>query len=144
VINSANEVLASLQADDLFMAKVGTYDFGSGLSETALVVLGSNQQVPGIKSISGVEVVISRVPDTSTRALIDGCLIRQKIWTIYLVQYEDSEPDQAVELADRLCTLAPGATYSQLGTGFSDMEGIDQIVVKIPAHAALLDLGPEA
>jgi len=139
VIDSANDILAKLKADPQFMSYVGLYDFGSGITQDALVVLSSNQQVPGVKEVVGLEVVINRIPDTSTKAVISGCLIRQKIWTIYLVQYENSEPDIAVQAADRLTELAPGAKYSQLGNGFSDMSGIDQVVVRIPAFAQLLD-----
>ena len=139
MINSADEVLAHLQADAIFMSKVGTYTFTTGLTETALVVLGSNQTIPGIKEVSGVEVVINRVPDTTTRAVIAGCSIREKKWTIYLVQYENSEPNALVEAADRLMDLAPGASYGVLGGTFqaSDIAGIEQAVAKIPAHSVL-------
>ena len=139
MIDSANDILAKLKADPQLMSYVGLYDFGSGITQDALVVLSSNQQVPGVKEVVGLEVVINRIPDTSTKAVISGCLIRQKIWTIYLVQYENSEPDIAVQAADRLTELAPGTKYSQLGNGFSDMSGIDQVVVRIPAFAQLLD-----
>lgn len=139
MIDSADEVLAALQADTFFMSKVGTYTFTNGLTETALVVLGSNQTIPGIKAVSGVEVVINRVPDTTTRAVIAGCSVREKKWTIYLVQYEDSGPNDLVEAADRLMELAPGASYSVLGGTFqaSDIAGIEQAVAKIPAHVPL-------
>lgn len=140
MIDSANDILVRLRDDQQFMSKIGAYDFGEGVTDTALVVLGANQQIPGIKEISGVECVINRIPDTKSKAVISGCVIRQKVWTIYLVQYENSEPDQAVEAADRICSLAPGATYSQLGKGYSDMAGIDQVVVKVPAFAQMVDV----
>lgn len=140
MIDKASDILAHLRYDATFMSYVGLYDFGEGNTEDALVILGANQQIPGVKEISGLEVVINRIPDTTSKAVLSGCVIRQKVWTLYLVQYENSTPDVAVQAADRICAMAPGTTYSQLGTGFSDMAGIDQIVVKIPAHTPLMDL----
>jgi len=138
VIESADEVLQRLQNDQVFMSYVGTYDFGGGQTKDAIVVLSSNQQVPGVKAHSGVEVVINRVPDTQSRAVIAGCSIRLKKWTVYLIQYEDATPNQAMDAADRLCDLAPGSTYTSLGSGFSDMAGVEQIVVRVPAGVPLV------
>jgi len=138
VIDSADQVLQHLQSDAVFMSLIGRYEFGNGLEQDSIVVLASNQQVPGVKNVRGVECVISRVPDTSSRAVISGCSIRLKKWTIHLIQYKDSTPNQAVEAADRLCDLAPGATYTHLGSNFSDMAGVEQIVVKIPSLSPLI------
>lgn len=137
MIDSASEIYAALKNDADFMSHVGHYDFGTGTIETALTVLASNQQIPGVKKIVGVEAIIGRVPDTTSRAMVAGCSIREKVWRIYLVQYEGSDLNDAMAAADRILDLCPGATYSSVGAGStqSDIAGIDQIVVKIPAHA---------
>lgn len=143
MIDSAGEIYTALKEDSTFMSYVGEYDFGSGLIETALTVLASNQSVPNVKTITGVEVIIGRVPDTTSRAMVAGCSIREKMWRIYLIQYEGGDLDDAMAAADRIVDLCPGATYSSVGTGItqSDIAGIDQIVVKIPAHAPWSDSG---
>ena len=142
MIDTPDEVLQALQNDAVFMSNVGKYIFKSGQESPSLVILSSNQQIPGIEEYTGLEVVINRVPDTSSRALIAGCSIREKIWTIYLVQYENADPNSAVAAADRILELAPGATYNSLAGVFqaSDMAGVEQVVVKIPAHSPLIDL----
>ena len=71
-IERASEILLRLQQDGAFMDLVGTYDFGSGLTETALVVLSGNENVPAVKKINGLEVIIGRVPDTTSRAVTAG------------------------------------------------------------------------
>ena len=142
MIESANEIYAALAADPDFMQYIGLYDFGSGQSQLALTVLAANQQIPGVKQITGVEAIIGRVPDTTSRAIVAGCSIREKTWRIYLVQYEGNDLDAGVKAADRILELCPGASYSSVGTGDtqSEIAGIDQIVVKIPAHAPWADL----
>lgn len=142
MIDSAQDVLAHLQADPVFMSHIGTYKFTNGFTAPSLTVLGSNQQIPGIEEITGIEAVINLVPDTTSRALIAGCSIRQKVWQIYLVQYEGNNPGSLIAAADRLLDLAPGATYSAIGGGFqgSAQAGEEQVVVKLPAHSPLVSL----
>ena len=142
VIDSAGEIYTALAADADFMQHIGHYDFGSGVIEQALTVLASNQSVPGVQEIVGVEAIIGRVPDMSSRAMVAGCSIREKMWRVYLVQYAGGDLDAAMAAADRIVDLCPGASYSSVGSGTtqSDIAGIDQIVVKIPAHAPWADL----
>lgn len=142
MIESAGEILQKLQADTAFMELVGTYDFGSGISDTALVVLAGNESIPGVKKINGLEVIVGRVPDTTSRAFIAGCSVRLKKWKLYLITYEGGDPDDGIQAADRLCELCPGSDYSSVGGGSdqSDIAGIDQIVVNIPALAPWVDL----
>lgn len=139
VIKNAQDVLALLQADPVFMSHVGTYTFTNGFTAPSLTVLSTNQQIPGIQEISGIECVISLVPDTTTRAMVAGCSIRNKVWTIYLVQYADNNPGSLIDAADRLLDLAPGASYNAIGGSpqTSQIAGEEQVVVKIPAHSPL-------
>ncbi len=142
MIESAGEILSRLQQDAAFMDLVGEYDFGNGIKRQALVVLSGGETVPAVKKVEGLEVIIGRVPDTTSRAVISGCSVRLKRWKLYLVVYEGGSPDDAVQAADRLCELCPGADYSSVGGGInqSDIAGIDQIVVNIPALAPWADL----
>ncbi|QNJ25975.1 hypothetical protein SynSYN20_01648 [Synechococcus sp. SYN20] len=82
------------------------------------------------------------MPDMTSRAMVAGCSIREKMWRVYLVQYAGSDLDAAMLAADRIVDLCPGASYSSVGTGDtqSEIAGIEQIVVKIPAHAPWADL----
>jgi hypothetical protein len=141
VIKTAQDVLALLQADTVFMSHIGVYTFTNGFTAPSLTVLGTNQQIPGIQEISGIEAVINLVPDTSSRALIAGCSIRQKVWTIYLVQHQDNNPGSLIDAADRLLDLAPGATYNSIGSTVdsSQISGEEQIIVRIPAHSPLAE-----
>ena len=141
MIESAGEILMRLRADGAFMDLVGEYDFGSGLKDTALAVLAGNETIPGVKKVNGLEVIIGRVPDTTSRAVIAGCSVRIKKWKLYLITYEGGDPDDGLQAADRLCDLCPGAEYTSVGGGSkqSDIAGIDQIVVKIPGLAPWVD-----
>ena len=138
MIQSADEILQRVQDDPQLMGLLGTYRFKDGGVTKALVVLSSSEQVPGMEEVVGLEMVISRTPATSGVKVITGCVPMNKTWTIYLVQYEGSpHHDQARMAADRLTALCPGATYSSVGGGFSEMAGLEQIVVSMKNPAFL-------
>ena len=135
MIDTAEQILAALQGDAAFMAQVGTYNFTDGFTAPAITVLGANEHVDGLSDVEGVEVVISRVPATTSRPLYSGCIQPEKSWQIYLVAY-DTGP-QVVMAADLLLARYPGSSYSSLGAGtLPEIAGTEQIVVKIPANVS--------
>ena len=146
MIQTAQEVLECLQADAVFMSHVGSYKFTNGFTADAISVLASNQQIPGILETIGNEVVIELVPDTSSRMIIAGCSIREKRWTVYMIQHEEHNPGSLVAMADRLLDLAPGGSYNVIGGGpkSSQIDGMEQVVARIPAFSPLVDLDPDA
>ncbi len=136
MIETADEILVALLVDAEFMSFVGRYHFDATTNVDAIAILAGNEQVPGVDKIEGLEVIISRVPAMSSNALIgDGCTPRSKTWKIYLVQYSGGLPNAAVEAADRLAQLCPGASYSNVGGGYGEIAGLDQVVVTIPPHS---------
>ena len=115
------------------MALVGEYSFSDGFTAPAIAILGGNEHVDGLGDVDGLEVVINRVPTTTSRPLYSGCIQPEKGWTIHLIQY--SSGNVAVEAADLLLARYPGASYSALGAGtLPEIAGLEQIVVKIPAN----------
>ena len=133
VIQTADEILSALQDDPVFMSLVGTYTFADGFTAPSIAVVGSNEFIDGLGNVDGLEVVINRVPTTTSRPLYSGCIPPEKGWTIHLIQYTSG--NVAVNAADLLLARYPGASYSALGAGtLPDIAGLEQIVVKIPSN----------
>lgn len=133
---SAEEVLQALQGDTELAQYVGTYHFKTGAQAPALVVLSDNQTIPGLDHIEGVEIVIARAPSTKTTPVLSGPSVIEKTWRLYLVRYEGGDPGDAVDAADRICELCPGASYFTTGDAMSPTAGLEQIALQIPPHAA--------
>lgn len=143
----ADEILTRLQADETFMGLLGRYHFSDGTDAESMAVLASHEQVPGVDHIEGLECVIARAPDAApmkTKLLdYDGgtCLYAEKTWRIYLIQYEGATSgNTVVQAADRLLQLCPNAGYSHLGSGFSELAGVEQIQVKLPPNVLIQHL----
>jgi len=143
VILYADEILTRLQADEIFMGLLGRYHFQGGADAEAMAVLASHETVPGLDTIEGLEIVVARAPDAKPVGVMTmdpNCPPMLKEFRVYLVQYRGSHGNTIVHAADRIMGLCPNASYSHLGSGFSEMAGIEQILVKLPPYVLLQDV----
>lgn len=138
MIHYADDILQAVAFDSTFLGFLGTYEFEEGGSNYALSILAANQQLEGVSKITGLECVIGRVPETSSKAMIDGsCPIIEKTWRVYLIEYDGAESNAAIDAADYLIELFPGASYSVVSGGISEIAGIQQVVVKLPPNCSV-------
>lgn len=136
VIDTPDALLNRLQSDATFMAWVGMYRFTDGAEASAISILGASEFIDGLADVQGVEVVISRFPRTTSRAVYSGCVQPEKEWTLHLIAYESG--NTAMEAADYLVQQYPGASYSSLGAqSMPELAGISQLAVTIPANVNL-------
>lgn len=144
MIETAEQLLAGLQADVVFAARLGTYHFDNGDTAPALTILRPNQSVEGVERIEGIECIIGRYPDGGTTPFLTGGHSDHRTWRIWLIEYEGSAG--ITEAADRIAAILPGSTYSDVGTPDLDMiAGLGQVAIVVPAHAMFADYnGPDA
>lgn len=136
MIELADHILSTLQGDATFLGYLGTFTFTDNSTAPSLAILAANEQLEGIKTIEGVECVIMRTPEMSSRPILTGCTILEKTWRIYLVEYAGGDPNDCVNAADRICAIFPGASYvvTYTNDGSLDIAGQQQVVVKLPPH----------
>ena len=148
VIQTADEILVRFSMDPVLMDLIGTYNFQDGPRHKAMAVLASNQQVPGLESVEGLELVVARAPDAKPVPIMTvdpGCPPMIKSFRCYLVQYGGTHGNTIVHAADRIMGLCPNASYSHVNSGgsaiqTSELAGVEQIVVKLPPYVLLQDL----
>lgn len=138
MIETAEQLLAGLQADSDFAGRIGVYHFDNGDTGPALTILRPNESVEGVEKITGIECIVSRYPEGGTTPLLTSGHTSHKVWRVWLIEYEGST--DSAEAADRIAAILPGSTYSDVGTPDLDMiAGLGQIAVIIPAYAAFAD-----
>ena len=138
MFRSAEQIYAGLMADQTLVELLGTYRFDNGTTTPAIVVLDANQTIPGLDLITGLEIILSKVPESSTTPDLTGGYTRSSIWRATLIEYPDGFPGAAQTAADRITSLVPGSNYSVLGGEI--LAGDSQIAVSIPAYASFLDI----
>ena len=142
MIEIADQILTVLQNDQTFMSHIGSYTFEAGQVADAVVILAANEQLPALSKVEGLEAVISRMPDLSSRPTLSDCTILEKTWRIYLVEYDGANPNDCVYAADRICALFPGARYgvSYNASNLAELAGNQQVVVTLPPHATVSEI----
>ena len=143
MIQTADEILTRFSMDPVLMDLIGAYKFKDGEAHKAMAVLASHETVPGLDTIEGLEIVVARAPDAKPVGVMTmdpNCPPMLKEFRVYLVQYRGSHGNTIVHAADRIMGLCPNASYSHLGSGFSEMAGIEQILVKLPPYVLLQDV----
>ena len=147
MIQTADEILVRFSMDPVLMDLVGAYRFTDGDVHKAMSVLASHEQVPGLDTIEGLEIVVARAPDAKPVGVMTidpNCPPMLKEFRVYLVQYKGTHGNTIVHAADRIMGLCPNASYSHLGSGFSEIAGVEQIQVKLPPYVLLQDVDDPA
>lgn len=143
MIQTADEILVRFSMDPVLMDLVGAYRFTDGDVHKSMSVLASHESVPGLDTIEGLEIVVARAPDANPMGVVTidpNCPPMLKEFRVYLVQYKGTHGNTIVHAADRIMGLCPNASYSHLGSGFSEIAGLEQILVKLPPYVLLQDV----
>ena len=143
MIQTADEILVRFSMDPVLMDLVGAYRFTDGDVHKSMSVLASHEQVPGLDTIEGLEIVVARAPNANPMGVVTidpNCPPMLKEFRVYLVQYKGTHGNTIVHAADRIMGLCPNASYSHLGSGFSEIAGLEQILVKLPPYVLLQDV----
>ena len=143
MIQTADEILVRFSMDPVLMELVGQYQFTDGEVHKSMSVLASHETVPGLDTIEGLEIVVARAPDAKPVGVMTidpNCPVMLKEFRVYLIQYKGTHGNTIVHAADRIMGLCPNASYTHLGSGFSEMAGVEQILVKLPPYVLLQDV----
>ena len=136
MINTPEQLLNKLLSDPVLMGLVGLYKFTDETEASSIAILGSAEYIDGLRSVEGLEIIISRLPNATSTQIYSGCTPSHKTWTLHLIQYESG--NNAMNAADHLVQLYPGTTYSNLGSeSMSEVAGIAQVAVTIPSNVNL-------
>lgn len=115
--------LATLLSSDL-----GTYTLGNDATTPAISVRASYEPRPPYKSVSGLEVVIEKIPESEAlRQYKNEELLRT--WVVYLIDWDGGDPTEA---AAKVADEYPGTTITRLQVP-PELGPPQQVRITIPA-----------
>ena len=85
---SAQVVYDTLSADSQFMTFVGSYEFKAGQSSPALSIVTPGQDLPSVKKVSGIEVIIHDVADIRRRDYLTADTDIIIDWKVFFICWE--------------------------------------------------------
>jgi len=112
----------------LLSSDLGTYTLGNDATTPAISVRAPYEPRPPYKSVSGLEVVIEKIPESEpVRQYGNEELLRS--WTVYLIDWSGSDPTPA---AAKIADTYPGTTLTTLQVP-PELGPPQQVRITIPA-----------
>ena len=85
---SAQVIYDTLVADTTFMAFVGSYEFKAGQTVPAVSIVTPGQDLPSVKKVSGVEVVIHDAADVRRKDYLTDSSDIIVDWSVFFICWE--------------------------------------------------------
>ena len=92
---SAQVIYETLMADTIFPSLVGEYTFKAGQTAPAVSIVTPGQDLPSIKKINGIEVVIHDAADVKRRDYLTTASDIYIDWKVFFICWE---PAQGIDL----------------------------------------------
>lgn len=135
---SPNVIYDTLIADTEFMAFVGQYTFKAGQSTPAISIVTPGRDLPQVKSVTGVEVVIHDTANLTRKNYLTSEADIDATWTLFLMCWEGATGYEMTQATMRILQMFAGArSYETVGVA----DGIGaavQTAVDIPSDMPIL------
>jgi hypothetical protein len=131
----------ALTEDNQFMSYVGTYVFKSGNAQaSAISILSPGEDLPNLKSQTGLEVVIHDVGEVRSRSYITGELDTIVSWRVFLIAWEGTTGEIMMNATRRIMQKFGNAYNLQSVATPNGIGALVQTMILIPNDAPILNL----
>ena len=131
-------IYSTLTGDATFMAQVGECVFESGQTLPSIQILSPGEDIPSVKSQSGLEVIIQDIGDVNTRKYLTSDPDLLITWKVFLIVWEGSNGSTAMAAVKRLIELFPLATTIQTVANDSVLGSTFQLQARIPRDCPIM------
>lgn len=131
-------IYETLTADTQFMALVGQRTFEANnttLDSISIITPGEN--LPAVKSITGLEVVIHDVSDLSRRDYITDNSDITTAWKVFLIAWPGANGSTLNDAARRMMELFSKATTIETNPTPTGLGSLAQLLVLIPSDSVI-------
>ena len=135
--NTASIIYETVLADTEMMNKVGSYSFKAGQSAPALSIVTPGKDLPSLKSIEGVEVIIHDIADVTRRDMY-GSVILRKNWKVFVICWDDANGAEVTELVELFMRKFSGATSMETVAVADGLGANVQTKIIIPSDMPIL------
>lgn len=137
--DSPEKIYETLTEDSTFMALVGKRIFKVENTELdAISIATPGEPLPGVKSITGLEVIIHDVTNLKRRSYVTNDYDIESTWKIFLLAWPGANGSTLNSAATRILELFSKATTIETVPLNSDIGAIAQLLVLIPSDSIIL------
>ena len=137
---SAQIIYDTLAADTVFMSSVGEYEFASnpGIKHPALSIVTPGQDLPSVKTVTGIEVVIHDVASIRRRDYYDSFDLLAD-WKVYLICWSPGNGTDLTNAVLQAMRRFSGSTSTEVVATADGIGAIVQTLLTIPADMPILE-----
>lgn len=134
--DSPEVIYEVLSDDETFMELVGERIFKAGdTALPAISIVTPGAELPGVKSITGLEVVIHDISDLQRRNYITGDLDITTVWKVFLLAWPPANGSTMNDAARRIMELFSNATTIETNPTPDGLGSLIQLLVLIPSDS---------
>jgi hypothetical protein len=144
LVTSPEVIYDTLTGDSTFMSYVGSYVFtNSNTTLDSISILSPGQDLPRLKSVNGMEVVIHDVGPINRIDYISDASSSLVTWKCYLIAWEGATGGTLMAAMRRMIELFSGArsieiTPASIDAVGSELRALTQILVTIPENSIVI------
>ena len=128
----------TLVADAEFMSHLGQYQFKAGQTAPAISVVTPGRELPSVKTVTGVEVIIHDVADLKRKNYLTDDADIDANWTIFLICWEPATGDDMTQATMRVLKRFSGARSYETVAVADGIGAMVQTAVEIPSDKPIL------
>jgi hypothetical protein len=135
---SPQVIFNTLNNDATFMSYIGSYTFAGGSTLSSLTVLTPGQQLPQLKSQTGLECIIHDTCDVKRKNYIVGGPDIIPYWNVFLIVWPGATGETMTNATKRIMGLFSGASSIQTVNTPDGIGALVQTKVIIPANSPII------
>ena len=129
----------TMVADATIQSYLGEYTFeGTPTAVPAISIVTPGQDLPNVKTVTGVEVIIHDIADFRRRDYITDSSDLETNWNVFVVCWEPATGDQVTGLVKRAMEIFGGATSFQTVATADGIGAMVQTQLIIPSDRPIL------
>lgn len=137
--NSPEAIFNALTADATFSSYIGTYVFAEGNTQVdSISILTPGQNLPHLKSQSGLEVVIHDAGDITRNDWLTDTSEAVIAWKIFLIVWPPASGSTMSLAAKRMIEMFSKATAIETLSTSQGLGSLVQTMILIPSDSAIL------
>lgn len=136
---SARVIYDTLASDNTFSTFLGVYTWSSGGTAAAISIVSPGENIPGAKSVNGVECIINDVGNMTPQYKYDGLITSGVVWNVFLIAWGDATGSDVQQAAEYLTSRFPGSFSIDTTATPDGLGSIVQTMVQIRSDMPILE-----
>lgn len=141
LVDSPLVIYNTLSNDAILTPLIGTYTFTDSSTQPSISILSPGEELPSLKYVNGLEIVIHDIGVTSTQPYLTGYADPILIWKIYLIAWPGATGDTINEAVKRIASRFGNVWTIEISARGGPLGALAQSMIMVRSTSVVI---PEA